>query len=63
MRCWIAPRDVRPGALYSDAIVRRSLIEILLVVLVAKWRLASSHVGREVERGVVETQADHPHFA
>jgi len=48
--CWIAPRDVKPGAQYADAIVR-ALNEARAVVLVMSGNaVASSHVGKEVER-------------
>jgi TolB-like protein len=50
IRCWIAPRDVAPGALYADAIVRAiNECKVLLVVL-SQSAVASSHVGREIER-------------
>ena len=48
--CWIAPRDVKPGAQYADAIVR-AINEAKAVVLVMSGSaVGSSHVGREVER-------------
>ena len=48
--CWMAPRDVKPGAQYADAIVR-TINEAQAVVLVLSANaVASSHVGREVER-------------
>jgi TolB-like protein len=48
--CWLAPRDVRPGAQYADAIVE-AINEAKTVVLVLSGSaVASSHVGREVER-------------
>jgi TolB-like protein/Flp pilus assembly protein TadD len=48
--CWLAPRDVKPGAQYADAIVR-AINEAKTVVLVLSGSaVASSHVGREVER-------------
>ena len=49
-KCWIAPRDVKPGAQYADAIVR-AINEAKAVVLVMSGSaVASSHVGREIER-------------
>ena len=46
IRCWIAPRDVAPGALYADAMVRAiNECEVLLIVL-SQSAVASSHVGR-----------------
>src|SRR5271163_427934 len=48
--CWMAPRDVKPGAQYADAIVR-AINEAKAVVLVLTGSaVGSSHVGREVER-------------
>jgi TolB-like protein len=48
--CWIAPRDVTPGAQYADAIVRAISEAQALVVLLSAAAISSSHVGREVER-------------
>ncbi len=48
--CWLAPRDVRPGTEYADAIVA-AINEAKAVVLVLSGSaVASSHVGREIER-------------
>lgn len=48
--CWIAPRDVVPGALYAGEIVR-AINECSMVVLVLSAQsVASSHVGKELER-------------
>ncbi len=48
--CWLAPRNVRPGTVYADAIVR-AINEAKTVVLVLSGSaVASSHVGKEVER-------------
>jgi adenylate cyclase len=50
LKCWIAPRDVKPGARYADAIVR-AINEAKAVVLVMSGSaVGSSHVGREIER-------------
>jgi TolB-like protein len=48
--CWMAPRDVRPGAQYADAIVRAINDSAALVVVLSAAAVASSHVAREVER-------------
>lgn len=48
--CWIAPRDVKPGALYADAIVRAITGAKALVLVLSESSIASSHVGKEVER-------------
>lgn len=50
LRCWVAPRDVRPGTLYADAIVRAINEAKVLVLVLSANAIASSHVGREVER-------------
>jgi hypothetical protein len=50
VRCWLAPRDVRPGTEYADAIIA-AINEAKAVVLVLSGSaVASSHVGREIER-------------
>src|SRR5882757_7054730 len=50
IRCWIAPRNVAPGALYADAIVRAINESKVLLIVLSQSAVASSHVGREVER-------------
>jgi TolB-like protein/tetratricopeptide (TPR) repeat protein len=48
--CWIAPRDVKAGAVYADAIVRAIGSAKAFVLVLSESAIASSHVGREVER-------------
>src|SRR5450432_1800583 len=48
--CWMAPRDVKPGAQYADAIVRAINNTKALVLVLSASAIGSSHVGREVER-------------
>jgi TolB-like protein len=48
--CWMAPRDVRPGAQYADAIVGAINEAKAVVLVLSASAVASSHVGREVER-------------
>jgi len=48
--CWIAPRDVRAGALYAEAIVRAISDTQALVLVLSANSVASAHVGKEVER-------------
>ncbi len=48
--CWMAPRDVRPGAQYADAIVGAINNAKAVVLVLSGSAVASSHVGREVER-------------
>ena len=50
LRCWLAPRDVRPGALYADAIVGAINEAKALVLVLSGSAVTSSHVSREVER-------------
>jgi TolB-like protein len=50
LTCWIAPRDVVPGALYASEIVR-AINECQIVALVlSAHSAASAHVGKELER-------------
>ena len=48
--CWIAPRDVKAGALYADSIVRAISGAKAFVLVLSESAIASSHVGKEVER-------------
>jgi TolB-like protein/Tfp pilus assembly protein PilF len=48
--CWIAPRDVRPGDFYADAIVHAINACQLLILVLSANSIASPHVIREVER-------------
>src|SRR5450631_4172577 len=48
--CWIAPRDVKPGAVYADAIVRAINEASALVLVLSAAAITSEHVSREVER-------------
>ena len=48
--CWIAPRDVKPGAQYADAIVAAINEASAVVVVLSGSAVASTHVGKEVER-------------
>src|ERR1700690_4176386 len=48
--CWIAPRDVKPGAQYADAIVRAISGATAFVVVLSESAIASSHVSKEIER-------------
>jgi TolB-like protein len=50
LKCWIAPRDVKPGAQYADAIVRGINEAKAVVLVMSAGAVASAHVGREVER-------------
>jgi TolB-like protein len=48
--CWIAPRDVVPGSLYADEIVRALNDAKILVLVLSEHAVASPHVGKEIER-------------
>jgi TolB-like protein len=48
--CWIAPRDVVPGALYADGIIRAITGSKVFVLVLSQNAIASKHVGKEVER-------------
>jgi TIR domain len=50
LSCWLAPRDVKPGAQYADAIVGAINDAKTVVLVLSASAVASSHVGREVER-------------
>jgi TolB-like protein len=50
LKCWIAPRDVKAGTVYADAIVRAINDARALLLILSTSAIASSHVGREVER-------------
>src|ERR1700733_6273754 len=48
--CWIAPRDVKAGALYAEAIIRAISDAKALILVLSANSVASAHVGKEVER-------------
>jgi hypothetical protein len=50
MACWIAPRDVPPGAQYADAIVRAINSAKVLILVLSESAVGSAHVGKEIER-------------
>src|SRR5271169_2595003 len=50
LKCWMAPRDVKPGAQYADAIVRAINEARALVLVMSGNAVGSSHVGKEIER-------------
>jgi TolB-like protein len=50
IKCWIAPRDVVPGALYADEIVRAINEAQVVVLILSEQAVASPHVGKEIER-------------
>jgi len=48
--CWMAPRDVVPGMLYADGIVRAINESTILVLILSTSAVTSAHVGKELER-------------
>lgn len=50
LRCWIAPRNVVPGSLYADEIVGAINDAKVVVLVLSEHAVASSHVGKEIER-------------
>lgn len=48
--CWLAPRNVRPGDFYADAIVQAINACPALVLVLSQSSVGSEHVLREVER-------------
>lgn len=52
VRCWIAPRDIRPGEKFGAAIVNAIRNSRIMVVVFSADSNASEHVAREVERAV-----------
>jgi TolB-like protein len=50
VKCWIAPRDVSPGALYADGIIHAINASKILVVVLSEHAVSSPHVGKEIER-------------
>jgi len=50
IKCWIAPRDVPAGSPYADGIIRAINATKVVVLVLSKSALSSSHVQKEVER-------------
>ena len=48
--CWIAPRDVKAGSQYADAIIRALSGARAVVLVLSAAAIGSSHVGKEIER-------------
>jgi hypothetical protein len=48
--CWTAPRDVTPGSQYADEIAEAIYSTKVSVLVLSEHAVASSHVGREIER-------------
>src|SRR3954447_7317726 len=52
IRCWIAPRDIRPGTEWSEAIIDAIAASRAMVLVFSANANASPQVVREVERAV-----------
>ena len=52
LKCWIAPRDVRPGQSYGDEIIRGIERSRSFILVLSKASNESPFVSREVERAV-----------
>jgi hypothetical protein len=51
-RCWIAPRDVRPGMPYGEAIIDAIHSASVMVLVFSSHANESGHIPKEVERAV-----------
>ena len=51
-KCWIAPRDVRPGRAYGDEIIRGIERSRAFILVLSSASNASGFVSREIERAV-----------
>lgn len=60
LTCWIAPRDVRPGAEYAEEIMRGIKRSKCLVLILSEAANLSAHVRREVERAASAGKAIYP---
>jgi hypothetical protein len=58
-RCWMAPRDVQPGTVYADAIVRAINEAKAMVLVLSASAMDSAHVGdkRPLGQGMREPDA------
>jgi hypothetical protein len=50
IRCWIAPRDVTPGAQYAEEFAGAINDATVVILVLSEHAIASPHVGREIER-------------
>ena len=59
-KCWIAPRDVRPGQSYGDEIIRGIERSRSFILALSKASNESPFVAREVERAVAKRKPIFP---
>jgi hypothetical protein len=52
VECWIAPRDVKPGAAYGDEIIRGIETSSAFILVLSNASNESDFVAREVERAI-----------
>jgi hypothetical protein len=52
VKCWIAPRDVKPGAAYGDEIIRGIETSSAFILVLSDASNESDFVAREVERAI-----------
>jgi len=57
VRCWIAPRDVKPGASYGDEIIRGIETSSAFILVLSSASNESDFVAREVERAISKKKA------
>ena len=52
VRCWVAPRDIRPGANWGASIVEAIRGARVMILIFSSHANASPQIKREVERAV-----------
>ena len=57
IRCWIAPRDMKPGASYGDEIIRGIETSSAFILVLSSASNESDFVAREVERAISKKKA------
>ncbi len=60
LKCWIAPRDVRPGQSYGDEIIRGIEKSRCFILVLSKASNESPFVAREVERAISKRKSVFP---
>jgi len=59
-KCWVAPRDVRPGHSYGDEIIRGIERSRCFILALSKASNESPFVAREVERAISKRKPSFP---
>jgi hypothetical protein len=60
IRCWVAPRDIRPGMTYGAEIVHAISNARVMVVILSGQANLSPHVAKEVERAEFTIKSGNP---